>query len=67
MSVMPMPTMKNCSYITAIRIKLNIPVTGTSYPSGKNDLFALVIALKYTLSKEDLKPFLTVNEDDCSL
>lgn len=42
---------------TALHAKLNIPVIGTSYASGKNDLFALVIALRYLLAKEDFKSF----------
>jgi abortive infection bacteriophage resistance protein len=42
---------------TALHTKLNIPVTGTSYSSGKNDLFALVISLRYLLSKDDFKIF----------
>jgi abortive infection bacteriophage resistance protein len=42
---------------TALHTKLNIPLTGTSYSFGKNDLFALIIALRYMLSKEDFKAF----------
>jgi abortive infection bacteriophage resistance protein len=42
---------------TALHTKLHIPMTGTNYSSGKNDLFALVIALRYLLAKEDFNSF----------
>lgn len=42
---------------TALHAKLSIPKTGSSYSSGKNDLFALVIALRYLLTKDDFKTF----------
>lgn len=37
--------------------KLNIPKNGTEYINGKNDLFAIVISLKYVLENEDFLEF----------
>ena len=42
---------------TMLHKKLNIPKTGSSYSVGKNDLFAVVIALRYLLPKDDFKQF----------
>lgn len=42
---------------TVLHKKLHIPKTGTSYSVGKNDLFSLVIALRYLLPKDDYKLF----------
>ncbi len=40
-----------------MHVKLNIPQKGTQYVNGKNDLFSVVIALKYLLSDEWYKEF----------
>lgn len=37
--------------------KLNIPIKKGKYQCGKNDLFAVVISLRYVLSKEDFMVF----------
>ncbi len=42
---------------TVLHKKLGIPVNGTQYTMGKNDLFAVVIAFRYLLSNEDFKRF----------
>lgn len=42
---------------TVLHEKLNVPKNGSSYSVGKNDLFAVVIALRYLLPKEDFKQF----------
>ena len=41
-----------------IHMKLNIPQKGTQYVNGKNDLFSVVIALRYLLSDEWYKEFI---------
>lgn len=40
-----------------IHQKLNIPQKGKQYIYGKNDLFGVVVAFRYLLSKEDFKKF----------
>lgn len=40
--------------------KLSLPKTGTQYSCGKSDLFAVVITLRYLLSKND---FLTLKQE----
>lgn len=42
---------------TVLHKKLCVPKTGSHYSVGKNDLFAIVIALRYLLLKEDFKQF----------
>ncbi|MBQ9886306.1 MAG: Abi family protein [Lachnospiraceae bacterium] len=42
---------------TKLHLKLNIPQTGTQYLMGKKDLFCIVIAFRYLLSKDDFKEF----------
>lgn len=42
---------------TALHQKLEIPLNGTQYAMGKNDLFAVVIAFRYLLPNEDFKRF----------
>ena len=42
---------------TALHKKLGVPKNGSNYSVGKNDLFAIVIALRYLLPKEDFKRF----------
>ncbi len=41
-----------------IHVKLNIPQKGVQYVNGKNDLFSVVIALKYMLSDYWYKSFI---------
>ena len=40
---------------TILHYKLKIPQIGTQYISGKRDLFGVVIAFRYLLSKSDFK------------
>ena len=42
---------------TILHRKLRIPQIGTQYISGKRDLFGVVIAFRYLLSKSDFKVF----------
>ena len=42
---------------TILHTKLRIPKNGNSYAVGKNDLFSVVIALRYLLSKSDFLSF----------
>ena len=42
---------------TVLHGKLNILKSGTKYNKGKNDLFSVVIALRYLLPKEDFAIF----------
>lgn len=49
---------------TQIHRKLNISMTGTHYDCGKHDLFAIVIAIRYLLSKED---YLNFKKQLCAL
>jgi len=42
---------------TSLHLKLRIPKKGTQYIYGKNDLFSVVIALRYLLEKEDFNQF----------
>ncbi|MDE5965890.1 MAG: Abi family protein [Lachnospiraceae bacterium] len=42
---------------TVLHKKLGVPKIGSSYSVGKNDLFAIVIALRCLLTKEDFKQF----------
>lgn len=42
---------------TVLHKKLGIPLNGTQYAMGKNDLFAVIIAFRYLLSNEDFKKF----------
>ena len=42
---------------TALHAKLGIPISGEKYISGKHDLFAVVIALRYLLPDADFKAF----------
>jgi abortive infection bacteriophage resistance protein len=42
---------------TVLHQKLSIPQIGTQYVSGKKDLFAVVVAFRYLLSKEDFVSF----------
>lgn len=42
---------------TALHKKLSIPTKGKQYSMGKHDLFAVVIAYRYLLPKEDFKSF----------
>ena len=57
--------MNGCFYIiagtdipdTILHKKLGVPKIGSSYSVGKNDLFAIVIALRYLLPKEEFKQF----------
>ncbi len=42
---------------TPLHGKLGIPRVGPDYASGKKDLFAVVVALKYLLSNEEFKKF----------
>lgn len=42
---------------TVLHRKLNIPLRGTQYIYGKNDLFAIVIAFRYLLSPKDFRKF----------
>lgn len=42
----------------ALHVKLNIPKKGEQYKNGKNDLFAIVIALRYLLSDAWYKDFI---------
>lgn len=42
---------------TPLHSKLNIPVQGNQYIYGKQDLFSVVIAFRYLLSKEDFINF----------
>lgn len=42
---------------TVLHQKLNIPLKGTQYIYGKQDLFALVIAFRYLLPNEDFVKF----------
>ncbi len=42
---------------TVLHSKLGIPLNGTQYALGKNDLFAVVIAFRYLLPNEDFKRF----------
>ena len=37
--------------------KLNIPQKNGQYTSGKNDLFAVMLALRYLIDNEDFKKF----------
>ena len=37
--------------------KLNIPMNGSQYACGKNDLFAVVISLRYLLPPKDFRTF----------
>ncbi len=40
-----------------LHAKLNIPRTGSQYANGKTDVFSVVIAFRYLLSKEDFRLF----------
>ena len=40
---------------TALHKKMGIPQKGTQYLYGKHDMFALLIAFRYLLDKEDFK------------
>lgn len=42
---------------TALHKKMGIPQKGTQYICGKHDLFAIVIAYRYLLPKDDFKEF----------
>jgi abortive infection bacteriophage resistance protein len=42
---------------TTLHDKLNIPRKNNQYTKGKQDLFSIVIALRYLISKEDFKLF----------
>lgn len=42
---------------TLLHKKLQIPQKNRSYPYGKQDLFAVVIALRYLISNDDFKAF----------
>lgn len=42
---------------TMLHKKLGVPKTGSNYSVGKNDLFAIVIAMRYLLPKDDFKRF----------
>lgn len=42
---------------TILHKKMNIPKKGSQYLSGKHDMFALIIAFRYLLTKEDFKSF----------
>lgn len=42
---------------TVLHKKLGIPQTGTQYLNGKTDLFAVIIAFRYLLSREDFLMF----------
>lgn len=42
---------------TSLHIKLKIPKKGNQYVYGKQDLFAVVIAFRYLLTKEDFSKF----------
>lgn len=44
---------------TRLHSKLNIPKKGAQHLQGKNDLFAIVIAFRYLLSKEEFLAFKT--------
>lgn len=42
---------------TILHKKMNIPQKGSQYLYGKHDMFALIIAFRYLLTKEDFKSF----------
>lgn len=42
---------------TILHKKMNIPQKGSQYLYGKHDMFALLIAFRYLLSREDFKSF----------
>ena len=48
---------KDCIGDLLLHEKLNIPKKNTHYKQGKNDLFAVVISLRYVLSKEEFLKF----------
>jgi abortive infection bacteriophage resistance protein len=42
---------------TSLHNKLNIPLKNNQYTKGKQDLFSIVIALRYLINKEEFKMF----------
>lgn len=42
---------------TRLHTKLKIPINGTQYVMGKNDVFAVIISFRYLLSKNDFSIF----------